>query len=160
MLSSARIAGLFLTVLSFGAIVRSQTESGRPRITESIDESKTVRLAGQTHPLARPEFDQGAVPDGFPMQHMLFLLKRSPQQEAEIERLIGQLHSPNSPKYHQWLTAEQVGQQFGPAREDIDAVVSWLQSHGFQVNIVYPNGLAIDISGTAAQVRDTFGTEI
>ena len=160
MLSSAKIAGLFLAVLSFGAIVRSQTETGRSRITESIDESKMVRLAGQTHPLARPEFDQGAVPDDFPMQHMLFLLKRRPQQEAEIERLIGQLHSPNSPKYHQWLTAEQVGQQFGPAQEDIAAVVSWLQSHGFQVNIVYPNGLAIDISGTAAQVRDTFGTEI
>ena len=160
MRTSTKIAAVFFAVLSLSAIVRAQTETGRSRIMESIDESKMVRLAGQMHPLARPENDQGAVPDSFPMQHMLFLLKRSPQQEAELERLIDQLHDPNSLRYHQWLTAEQVGQQFGPAQQDITAVVNWLQSHAFQVNVVYPSGLAIDISGTAAQVRETFRTEI
>ena len=36
----------------------------------------------------------------------------------------------------------------------------WLRSHGFTVNVVYPNGVVIDFSGTAGQVREAFHTEI
>jgi subtilase family serine protease len=166
LLRSSKAIAIFVAAFAFSLAIRAQdqNEVGSPtassRITESIDEMKLAQLKGQTHPLARAEYDLGVVPDSFPMQHMLFLLKRSPQQEAQLEQLIDQLHDPSSPNYHQWLTAEQFGQQFGPTRDDITIVVNWLESHGFQVNVVYPNGLTIDISGTAAQVRDTFHTEI
>src|SRR5204863_491123 len=39
-------------------------------------------------------------------------------------------------------------------------VTSWLESHGFSVNVIYPSGMLIDFSGTAAQVRRAFQTEI
>jgi hypothetical protein len=39
-----------------------------------VDEDKLVQLNGQMNPLARPENDQGAVPDSLPMPHMLLLL--------------------------------------------------------------------------------------
>ena len=53
-----------------------------------------------------------------------------------------------------------MGADFGPAQQDIDAVVQWLNSHELQVNGVSKSGLTIDVSGTAGQVREAFRTEI
>ena len=136
------------------------SDSAPPRIVQAIDETNLVMLPGNTHPLARPEFDQGPVPDSFPMEHLQLLLERSPEREQALERLIDEIHDPNSPNYHQWLNAGELGEEFGPSRQDIDLVVSWLRSHGFEVNLVYPNGLVIDVTGTAGQVREAFHTEI
>src|SRR2546427_788833 len=57
------------------------------RITQAIDETHLVRLQGNVHPLARPEFDQGAAPSELPMQRMLLLLKRGVQQESALGEL-------------------------------------------------------------------------
>jgi subtilase family serine protease len=130
------------------------------RITQAIDETQLVRLKGNVHPLARPEFDQGAVPASLPMQRMLLVLKRSAEQQAALDQLMLDLHNSNSPNYHKWLTPEQFGAQFGPADADIQAVSSWLQAQGFQMAKVSKGKLAIEFSGTAAQVKEAFHTEI
>jgi hypothetical protein len=44
-----------------------------PLITEAIDESRLTTLRGNTHPLARPEFDLGTAPASLPMQRMLLV---------------------------------------------------------------------------------------
>src|SRR2546423_8193703 len=49
--------------------------SPRPLITQSIDEARLTTLRGNTHPLARPEFDLGTAPASLPMQRMLLELK-------------------------------------------------------------------------------------
>jgi subtilase family serine protease len=130
------------------------------RIGESIDETKLVRLTGNTHRLVQPQFDQGAVDDSLPMEHMYLQLQRSPEQEAALQALMREQLNPRSSNYHAWLTAEELGQKFGPSQEEIGAVVQWLESHGFQVNAVSKSGLTIDLSGTAGQVREGFHTEI
>jgi hypothetical protein len=38
-------------------------------------------LPGNVHPLARAEFDQGKVSDSMPLEHIIMMLKRSPEQE-------------------------------------------------------------------------------
>ena len=157
----ATAVGLAGGVVSFaqaGALVGSP--DALARIVRPIDENQLVRLSGNTHPLAKPEFDQGAVPDGLMFNHLLLQLKRSPQQERALEQLINELHDPTSPNFHQWLTAQQFGKEFGPAQQDVQTVTAWLSSHGFEINSVYPSGMLIDISGTAADVRDAFHTEI
>ena len=53
-----------------------------PRIVAAVDETKMVTLTGSTHRLALPQYDQGAVEDSMPMEHMLLQLRRSPEQEA------------------------------------------------------------------------------
>jgi Pro-kumamolisin, activation domain len=130
------------------------------RINAPVDDTIRTTLAGNTHPLARPEFDQGAAPPELPMSRMLLVLKRSAEQETALQQLMDQQHDKSSPNYHRWLTPDQLGQQFGPADQDIQAVTSWLQSHGFQVARVGWGRTAIEFSGTAAQVRDAFRTEI
>jgi hypothetical protein len=94
------------------------------------------------------------------MDRMLLVLKRSPEQETALQALLDQQHDKSSGNYHRWLTPDEFGQQFGPADQDIQAITSWLQSHGFQVARVGRGRTAIEFSGTAAQVREAFHTQI
>ncbi len=136
-------------------------DDARSRLTGSkIDETKLHRLAGNTRSQANSQNDRGRVAADFAMDHMLLQLRRSPQQEAAVQQFLDSLQDPASPNFHHWLTAEQFGQKFGPAQEDVEAITAWLESHGFTVNVVYRSGMAIDFSGTAAQVREAFHTEI
>src|SRR6266702_4113023 len=92
------------------------------RITQAIDETQLVRLKGNVHPLARPEFDQGAVADSTPMNRMLLLVQRGPDQEAALRQSMDEQQSKDSPNFHQWLTPDQFGKQFGPADADVQAI--------------------------------------
>ncbi len=127
-------------------------------MTSAIDESKPVHLAGNTRPEANAINDRGAVADDFALEHMELQLRLPAENEQALDQLIDQLHDPNSPSFHQWLTPEQFQQQFSPAAADVSAVTGWLQSHGFTVNVTYPR--SVDFSGTAGQVRSAFRTEI
>lgn len=130
------------------------------RITNAVDDSQLVQLSGNTHPLATAANDRGLVADGLPLQHIFLQLQRSPQQEAALEYFMREQLEPRSVNYHHWLTAEELGQNFGVAQSDIEKVVGWVTAHGFTVNQVFKNGLTIDISGNAGQIRNAFHTEI
>jgi subtilase family serine protease len=138
----------------------TQNNAIASRITQAIDETNLTRLTGNTHPLAQARFDQGAAPDSLPMQRMLLVLKRSPAQEAALDALLDQQQDSTSPNYHQWLTPQQFGQQFGPSDQDIQTITNWLQSHGFTVAGVSNGRTVIEFSGTAGQVHQAFHTEI
>jgi subtilase family serine protease len=154
------LRGIVLRVSALGLALALVGYAQAPvLITQPINENLLVTLAGNVRPEATAANDRGPVPDSTPMQHMLLQLQRSPQQEQVLVQLIDQLHNPKSPNYHQWLTAAEFGQRFGLAQADLNTISGWLESHGFQVN-VYPNGMLIDFSGTAGQVRGAFHTQI
>src|SRR5208283_4636894 len=132
----------------------------QPRVVEAVDNAKRVTLAGNVHPLARAEFDQGAAADALPMTRMLLLLKRSDEQEAALQDYLEKQQDKSSANYHQWLTPQEFGAQYGPADADVQAVTGWLGQQGFQVNQVYSGKTVIEFSGTAGQVRAAFGTAI
>lgn len=141
----------------------AQAQSGgqaRPLITQNVDESKLVKLQGNTRPEAVPANDRGILPSDFAMEHMLLQLRRSPESEQALQQFLDELQDPQSANFHHWLAAEQFGQQFGLAQQDIDAITNWLESYGFQVNAVYPSRIVIDFSGTAGQVEQAFHTQI
>src|ERR1700722_3802627 len=141
----------------------AQTAGARAQalITQAVNDSNLFRLAGNIPPAARNAAnDRGGAPDTMPMPHMLLQLRRPAAQEQALQTLIEQLHDPSSPNYHQWLSAEQLGAQFGPAASDIQTITNWLLQHGFTVNAVLANRMAIDFSGTAGQVRTALHTDI
>lgn len=138
----------------------SQATYSAPRINAAVDDSKLTVLRGNTHPLARPEFDHGPAPANLPMQHMLLVLKRSPAQEAALEAFASEQLDPSSPEYHHWLTPVEYGQLYGPAQQDITVITKWLQAHGFQVNNVANGRMTIDFSGNAAEVQSAFHSAI
>jgi hypothetical protein len=162
-----RLAGLFfaplLLILASAPSAFAQATAGpsQPLITQSIDEGNLVVLAGNTRPEAKnPANDLGIVSDNLPLPHMLLQLRRPAAQEQALVTLIDQLHDPKSPNFHHWLSAGEIGAQFGPAASDIQTVTGWLAQHGFIVNTVYSSSMVIDYSGTAGQVRTAFRTEI
>ncbi len=155
----AHLALAFLFAFALQTFAQTRTPS-QPRITSQVDEGKLVVLKGNTHPLAQARNDQGLAPDSLPMGRMLMVLQRSSEQESALRKLMDQQQTNPSPNFHQWLTPEQFGQQFGVADADIQSVTSWLSSHGFQVNQVSAGKMIIEFSGTAGQIRNAFHTEI
>jgi uncharacterized repeat protein (TIGR01451 family) len=130
----------------------------RRLITRAIDDGATVAFPGNTRLEANPSNDRGIAPDSLPIEHMQLQLRLPSEKEQELNQLIADLHNPASPNFHKWLTSEQFSQEFSLAPEDLNAITTWLQSHGFRVNVTYPR--TIDFSGVAGQVRSAFGTEI
>jgi hypothetical protein len=137
-----------------------QAASPQSRIVDRVNEGALVALRGNTHPLAQPQFDQGAAPPDLPMARMLLVLKRSDAQELTLQTLLDDQQDQNSPNYHQWLTPDAFGQQFGPSDQDMQAVAEWLRSHGFQIGMIGRGRTVIEFSGTAAQVQQAFHVEI
>ena len=131
-----------------------------PRITAAVNDRVLTTLNGNVHPLARAEYDQGKVDDSLPLEHIILMLQRSPEQEKALATRIDQMHNRRSPYYHQWLRAEDVGGCYGVADPDIAKLTGWLQSHGFQIDAVPAGKMLIIFSGTAGKVRNAFKTEI
>jgi Pro-kumamolisin, activation domain/Bacterial Ig-like domain (group 3) len=130
------------------------------RIVSAIDPAQMVTLQGNVHPLARAAFDQGPLADAQPLHRMLLLLQRGPDQEKALRQLLDDQQSVSSSNFHQWLTPQQFGAQFGPAPADVQTVTTWLQSQGFKINRVSAGMTVIEFDGTAGQVRNAFHTQM
>jgi len=147
-------------LLLAGQAAMAQTANVPARVVAAVDDTQTVQLKGNVHPLARAEFDQGALPDSQPLTRMLLLLQRSDTQEASLRQLLDAQQTKGSGSYHAWLTPEQFGKQYGPADADVQAVTDWLTRQGFQVAKVAAGRNVIEFSGNVGQVRNAFHTQI
>ena len=106
------------------------------RVVEAVDDARLVSLPGNTHFLARAQFDQGPVDQQLPLERMILALKRSPEQEAALDKFLTEQSDPKSPNFHHWLHAEEFGRLYGPSDSDIAAITNWLQNHGFRIDSV------------------------
>src|SRR5882672_3130329 len=166
--NSLLLLAVILALLAFRAAAQTKPDSATAaqtaaipaRITQAIDETQLVRLHGNVHPLARPEFDQGIVSDATPMNRILLLLQRSPEQQAALSKFMDEQLSKDSPNFHKWLAPQDFGKLYGPADADIQTVTDWLTRQGFQGIKVGAGRTAIEFSGNVGQVRNALHTEI
>jgi subtilase family serine protease len=156
----SRISSLTISLCILVSTGHAQQVSPQPLITRPLVESELTTLKGNTHPLAQPKFDVGAAPPNLPLNRMLLVLKRSPEQEHLLRTLLDNQQDKTSPHYHKWLTPDEFGAQFGPADQDLQIVTAWLQSHGFQINRVSHGRSVIEFTGTEAQVEEALHTSI
>ena len=148
-----------LSIFMVPVLTFAQESFIQPLIVQPLDETSRSVLKGNTHPLARQQFDRGAAPASLPMERMLLVLRRDPEQETTLRRLLDNQQDKASPSFHRWLTPEQYGRQFGPADNDLQTVIAWLESHGFQVAAT-KGRTVLEFSGTAGQVQQAFHTAI
>jgi len=135
--------------------------SATARVNSQIDDRVLVTLVGNTHRAARDAAnDRGAVEANFAMPHMLLQLKRSPEQEAALQKVMEQIQTPGSASYHSWMSEQEFDEQYGVNRDDLAKVTTWLQGHGFTIGGITPDGMVVDFSGTASMVREAFHTDI
>jgi sugar lactone lactonase YvrE len=130
------------------------------RLTQPIRESAMVTLKGTVHPLTRKATDRGALGDGTRLERIQIQLGRSDKQEAALQQMIHDLHTPGTASYHKWLTPQQFGERFGASDGDIATITKWLQGHGFGPVKVNPGKQTLETSATAGQFRDTFHSQI
>ncbi len=152
------LAVFSLTILQPGA--RAQTVQPQARVISAPQSDKMATLRGNVHPFARPEHDRGVLPDQQPVTRMHMLLQRSVEQEVALQQLMADQLDSKSPRFHQWLTPQQFGEQFGPVDSDIQAVKDWLAAQGFTGMRVNNGKTLIEFNGTAGQIRNAFRTEI
>jgi hypothetical protein len=119
-----------------------------------------VRIKGNVHPLLAAARPLGPVAADAPMARMILALKLPSGAEARLDRRLGDLQDSRSPSYHQWLTPEQFGAEFGPGQAALDRVTGWLQAGGFSVDEVAAGRLSVTFSGTVAKVERAFRTAI
>ncbi|HEY4902071.1 MAG TPA: Ig-like domain repeat protein [Candidatus Sulfotelmatobacter sp.] len=159
-LASTPLAAQYADAMPLASSSTSLIPSTTSLITQPVDEHQLIVLKGNVHPLARPQSDLGTAPASLPMQRMLLVLKRSPEQESALRKLLDDQQDKHSPSYHKWLTPEQYGNQFGPSDSDMQAITGWLQSHGFQLGAPSRGRTVLEFSGSASQVQDAFHTTI
>src|SRR5437660_1449181 len=113
-----------LFFLNLSAVAQDRNHATN-RITESIDNRKTVVRGGDVHPLARVEYDRGPAPADMRMERMVLVLQPDPAQQEALEELLTAQHDPSSPDYQRWLSPEVFGERFGVAAADLDQIVAW-----------------------------------
>lgn len=153
------IVTFFAIGMASHAVAQASGASPTPLITQAVDESQLTVLKGNTHPLAKPQFDLGAAPASLPMERMQLVLRRSADQEYALRKLLDNQQDKHSASYHKWLTPTEFGKQFGPTDSDIQTITGWLQSHGFQVGTT-KGRTVLEFSGSAGQVQEAFHTAI
>jgi uncharacterized membrane protein len=136
------------------------TVSYAQRVRAVPDDTQTVTLKGNRHPLARPANDAGAAPLGHRMDRMILVLDSSDENNQALDALISAQQDPASPQYQKWLTPEQFADQFGVSQNDVDQVSAWLASHGFSIDEVPTGRRTIVFSGTAGMIEGAFDTQI
>ena len=160
---SSTVVFSFCLAAAPGLISMGQAQtasSAQLLVTSPVNQTKMITLPGNVRREANAQNDRGAVSGGLKLDHMLLQLKRPADREAALEARIEAMHQPGNPAFHQWLTAEQLGEQYGPNPADITAVTGWLGKQGFAVNSVSKSGMVVDFSGTADQVKSAFRTEL
>jgi subtilase family serine protease len=130
------------------------------RLANGIYDNDRVTLPGSLHPLAKPQFDQGPVDPNLPLSTMIIGLRKTPQQQAQLDQLLVDLQDLKSPLYHHWLTPEQYADRFGVSQRDIDTMKGWLETGGFKVLTVSRGRDMLMFSGTAGIVEQVFRTPI
>jgi subtilase family serine protease len=155
--SAATLLAALFTLVS---ITPTSAQAPRRLVTQEINETQRVTLRGNVHPWARAEFDQGAITDTRPVNRIYLLLNRTPEQQAALDKLMREQMDANSPNYHNWLTPEQYGAQFGPADADVEVVKSWLSSQGFTGIKTNAGKTIVEFNGTVGTVRRAFSTEL
>jgi hypothetical protein len=148
-----------LTAFVFLPVSGRAQPQAAPRITTPVDESVVTTLRGNTHPLARPEFDQGSLDPSMPLRATI-VFKMTAAQQAELDALLAAQQQRRSPDYQRWLTPEQFGTRFGLGQSDINKVTAWLESAGFRVQGVPASRNMVTFSGTVQLVEAALHTEI
>jgi uncharacterized protein (TIGR03437 family) len=127
--------------------------SAQPRLVKGqIDDARRARMTGHVHPMATAANDLGPLDASVALPAITLVLRPTPEQQAELDRLLTAQQDPSSPDYHRWLTPEQYADRFGASPDDIAKISAWLEQHNLHVTTVGRARTSIVFTGTAGDV--------
>jgi subtilase family serine protease len=116
-----------------------------------------IPVKGQTVPLISHAHLLGTA-SGLQQLHLSVGLQ--PRNQQELNTLLYNLYDSRSSLYHHFLSPQEFVDEFGPTPQQQQQVTSYLQSQGFHVTSVSPNGLLIDANATVSQAESAFQISI
>ena len=92
-----------------------------------------------------------------PAQERLSLLIGLPMRNQEqFKSLLEQMYDPASPQYHRYLTPQEIAERFGPAEEDYQAVLAFVETNDLHVSSTHVDRTLLRVDGTVAAIEKTF----
>ncbi len=159
MRKSSFLPGLVALFSVFTAIAPAQSLV-HDRIQPLSSASARATISKNVAPRALRATDLGAAAENLPVQSIALRFSLTEAQQQALTQLETAQQNPSSPLYHQWLTPQQYGAQFGLSADDLATVTTWLGTQGF-TNVQVANSRSfVTFSGTAAQVNNAFGTTL
>ena len=128
--------------------------------TASVNPANLTTLKGSVVPWAKPENEIGVADGDLALKNLTLVLKRTTAQQAALDHFLAAQQDPSSSQYHKWLTPSEFGSEFGPSDTDIQKIVQWIESFGFKVGSLPAAHNLLTFSGTHAQLKSAFHTEL
>ncbi len=89
-----------------------------------------------------------------------FGLTLSLRNRAALEALLHDQRDPASPRYRQYLSAQQFAARFSPTQADYDRVIAFARAQGFTITRTFTNRLLVDVSGSPASISKAFAVNM
>src|ERR1035438_417884 len=116
-------------------------------------QTRLVRMTGHVHPMAKAENDLGPLDAPVTLPAITLVLRPTPEQRADLDRLLTAQQDPGSPDYHRWLVPDQYADRFGAPPDDIARITAWLEQHNLRVTTVGRARTSVVFTGTAGDVE-------
>ena len=150
----AAFAAIFVCVAPAGATIQNRISPA------TLSDDTRVDVPNSVHPKVRASEDLGLADRSAVLPTMSLRFSMTDAQEAALTQLEMDQQNPQSARYHQWLTPEQFGAQFGMSDSDLKTVAAWLTAQGFTVTGTAKSHTFISFSGTVSQVEKAFGVSM
>lgn len=116
-----------------------------------------VKISGHVPELVKQSVVQGVLP----AEDTLSIAISLPlQNKTALKSLLKGLNDPSDARYGHYLTAAELGKQFGPSQAQYDAVIAYAQSKGLNVSQTFPSRTYLTLSGTSSQIDSAFGVTL
>ncbi|HZY73485.1 MAG TPA: protease pro-enzyme activation domain-containing protein [Edaphobacter sp.] len=149
-----------LFALGLVLVLTSVGRAAPPNRITSVSADSRTPLPHTVPPRVWAAIDLGATAESRTLDNLTLRFSMTAAQQAALTRLLADQQNPASPRYHQWLTPEQFGAQFGLSSADLAKVSNWLTSQGFTITRVARSSTFITFRGTVAQAERAFHTSI
>src|ERR1700742_4815888 len=145
-----------LAVVASGATVLGLAAAAAPA-SAGGPQSGRHYLSGTTPQWLSKAHNAGATSSSAQVSFGVLLGLRN---ESGAEAALQAISTPGSASYGKWLSNQAFDSTYAPAKASVSAVQSWLKGQGFAVTQTLPSGQFVEVSGTAAQVEKTFGSQL
>ncbi|HTE06944.1 MAG TPA: protease pro-enzyme activation domain-containing protein, partial [Planctomycetota bacterium] len=108
-------------------------------------------------PVLQRATDAGPADPGQPLVVAVSLPFARP---SDVQAFADEVSDPDSPRYRQFLTPEEVGNRFGLPLSRVGEIEDYLRLHGFTITGTGGNRLAVVARGTVGQAEQAFHTTI
>jgi uncharacterized repeat protein (TIGR01451 family) len=78
------------------------------------------------------------------------------RNQSTLSNLLSDIYNPASPRYHQYVTAEQFTAMFGPTEEDYEKLAAFVQSKGLTITARHPNRVLLDVRASVGEIEKAF----